>query len=76
MDHQEILKGLGFQKEHENLDAGWERWRHQSSDAYDRDFALIIYKDYSLDVTLRAASKMLIKVGQKQKIDQISKYID
>lgn len=76
MNFEEILEGLGFSKEHENKEAGWTRWRHRLSDQYDRDFALIIYYDYDTDDILQAASKMLIKIGQKQKIDQISKYID
>lgn len=74
MGIDEILECLGFK--HEMRGDSWDRWRHELSDEYDKEFALIIYDDYDMDDALNIASKMLRKVGQKQKLDQISKFID
>ena len=71
--HIEILSGLGFIREHSGKD--YERWRHELSEKYDKDFALVIYEDFDLEDILKCASTMLRKIGQKQKIDKLSKYL-
>jgi hypothetical protein len=74
MDQDDILYGLGFIRELKKDE--YERWRHRLSDNNDVEFALIIYIDNDIDDTLRLAEKMLRKIGQQQKIEQISKFIE
>jgi hypothetical protein len=74
MDQDDILYGLGFIRELKKDE--YERWRHYLSDNNDVEFALIIYIDNDIDDTLRLAEKMLRKIGQQQKIEQISKFIE
>lgn len=74
MNKTEILEGLGFK--HEMRGASWDRWRHCFSGDFDKEFALIIYDDHNINDILARAASMLRKVGQKQKLDQITKFID
>ena len=76
MNHQDILEGLGFNLEQRNDSAGWERWRHKLAPKHDQDFALIVYNDYDMDDTMEIAANMLRKIGQYQKIQQLTQYID
>ena len=74
MNNKKILEGLGFVHEYDGTE--WNRWRHNLADEHDKEFALIIWNSYSENDVLEVASKMLRKVGQQQKIDQITKFID
>ena len=74
MDNTEILEGLGFN--HEMKGDDWTRWRHELAEDYNRDFALIIWDSYSTEEVLAEASRMLRKIGQQQKMDQITNFID
>jgi hypothetical protein len=71
---EQVLEGLGFKSERKTNE--YERWRHNLSDKHDKEFALIIYSDYPISTILMEAEKMLRKIGQRQKIDQMKAFID
>lgn len=78
----QILEGLGFELEFNTWsDDDYEyknkfmRFRHVLAPDT-RDFALIIYKDYNLELVLEETRQMLLKVGQYQKIQQLKSFIE
>ena len=76
MGTTQILEAMDFVLETEHPDGKWMRFRHKLSDRHDRDFALIIYDDYSPEQVLKIASNMLRKIGQAQKMKQITSYLE
>lgn len=76
MGTTQILEAMDFVFETENPDGKWMRFRHKLSDRNERDFALVIYDDYTPEQVLKVASNMLRKIGQAQKMKQITSYLE